>query len=220
MINFTVIQGDKNKSLDLRRFKHERYKIDYYLHLAKLPLVKSEDVTLISQIVFYGVNYFSNWLVYNKDADVCELQNAFTDICMLENVMSLLTYNEFINIFPIIKEYDGDRFESKDYFYVQDILKDKNLDFYIDDVDMFLQEYYNGLIIQYNVTKFMMVDAIRKAEGKLSIWESFLEEFDLEDKVDYYTHIDDSHFMSHQTGKIVKVVKPKKRKPPYLNLVK
>jgi hypothetical protein len=58
--------------------------------------------------------------------------------------MSQLTPREFMNIFPIDKTYDGERFECKDYFYTIKIVRALDQDAPIGDkLDDLLWEYMN-----------------------------------------------------------------------------
>lgn len=93
------------------------------------------------------------------------------------DLMGELTPIEFMQLFPITKEYKGEKYEMKDYFstmaevvkYPLDkpIGKEKILEFNMD--------YYNWEIIEFEVQKLSVISKIRRMEGQLGVFESFME---------------------------------------------
>ena len=91
-----------------------------------------------------------------------------------------LTPNEIMNIFPTNKCYDGKRWESKDWFYVQEMLKQYNCDAPIGDNALeFLFNTYNHKISSFIATYLSCVDTININDGYTGIFESFFEEIDV-----------------------------------------
>lgn len=61
-----------------------------------------------------------------------------------------LTYREFMNIYPPTKEYDGDKWDCKDYYFTMEHMKDKDLDSTIGKdraKELILCEYYSKEIM-------------------------------------------------------------------------
>lgn len=51
------------------------------------------------------------------------IQNEYSMISSIVEGIGLLTPKEIVQIFPVSKEYDGSRYDTKDYFYTMDTLK-------------------------------------------------------------------------------------------------
>jgi hypothetical protein len=91
--------------------------------------------------------------------------------------MSGLTPNEFMTVFPIDKQYDGDRYEVKDYFSTMEELRKIGMDMLIGShVDSLLFDYQNLYVRKFNVFKFIVLDCIREYEGEPSVMEAFMAE--------------------------------------------
>ena len=65
--------------------------------------------------------------------DYIELEYSFSALMLYKDLISTLTYKEFMNIYPVAKEYDGDKYGFKDYWSTMEYLKDKDLDNRIGD---------------------------------------------------------------------------------------
>lgn len=99
-----------------------------------------KDTQRLHQAVFYGVKAFANANPCDEGTDV----KAYWDLInSTVNLIALLTPREFMTIFPIDKDFDGERFEMKDYFYTMQIAKDVGLDTPIINAFNFLWDYYN-----------------------------------------------------------------------------
>lgn len=217
---FRVINGTKHNKpkKDKEEIKFLRYDDLFHYHMAQIMFTKSIDN--IKQCIYYGVQYIKKWTLNYKQPTFEEISDVFQELCLLEEIMGLLTYNEFINIFPPIKEYDGEKYGCKDYWFTKQFLEQFNLNTEIgSNIDMFLMDYYSSDIVSYNVGKYMICDLLRRAEGKPSILESCIEEQNL--PIDTYTYNKTHNYMQNQrTGKTQKVSKPKKNRPEYLKIVK
>ena len=189
---------------------HERLYYDY-----KYGFDRPYD---IKKAIFHGIKFIKK-INYNE-ASFEELLKFNLEIEDLVVMISKITYNDFINMFPIIKEYNGHKWECKDYYSTMDFLKDKNLDSIIglDNVQNLIFEYYNQDILVFGVNQMIVVDRIVRMMGDKGLMERFLEQVDPEGKVDTYTyHKEEGYMQSNKTGKTFKVRKPK---PDYLKVVK
>ena len=67
----------------------------------------------------------------------------------------------------------------------------------------------------------LVLDKIRIVEGKSTLMDEFLNMVDPEKKIHTYSYYKDEGFLlDRETGKTMKVTKPKKRKPAFLKVVK
>lgn len=92
-------------------------------------------------------------------------------------VISWLTPNEFMTVFPVEKRYDGDRYDVKDYFSTMKELREIGMDTVIGGhVDSLLFDYQNPHVRKFNIFKFNVVDRFRAYQGKPSLMKAFLAE--------------------------------------------
>lgn len=126
----------------------------------------------IKKIVFYGVKTIKyKPRATNHD----EALSDFDIFTTLKSLIASLTPNEFMNLFPVSKVYDGDRFEIKDYFYTIDYINAMNKDEMIGEtVTEFLMEYTNRDIDIFNVRNVMCVSDLRQYGGHLDLMEEFM----------------------------------------------
>lgn len=164
-----MMMKSKIKSLN----KFTTYLRAYIRVLKKYPdALENRERFAISKIVFYGIKCF---LMSPKPTNYEESLSDFEMASALKQMVSELTPNEFINIFPISKEYDGDRYEIKDYFYTRDYIEKMDKGAPIGDKALeFLVEYTNEDIHRFSVRAAMCVSDIRKYEGHLDLMEEFM----------------------------------------------
>ena len=82
--------------------------------------------------------------------------------------MGTLKPKEFMELYPIPKEYDGHKYEIKDYFYTRDYIKGLEQENPIGtEVFNLLWEYQNRDLIHFNVNfmEYMKAETVR--------WTSF-----------------------------------------------
>lgn len=140
----------------------------------------------------------------------------------LEALMSLMTPEEIIRTFPITKTYDGERWQSADYFSSLNLFADisMNLSLMIQRKEPFdiLFGYQNPHISMLLVGMMGTVDNLRRADGKEDMLTSFFKEQGLEPPRKMTMHNSNGkHYMMDENGKTFKVRKPK---PRYLRVVK
>lgn len=75
----------------------------------------------IIKVVFYGIKYINAY--HSNNITTFEKAEDFYNLVMgISDFIRYLTPNEFMNIFSITKEYDGHKYECKDYFYTMEYL--------------------------------------------------------------------------------------------------
>jgi len=126
------------------------------------------DRDALKRSVFYGVKCVAG----NRKAS--DPQRMFCFAAGVKLAMMEITPAELITIFPIIKTYDGDRTESKDYFYSIDRLKEHGLHTIIGDaVDNLLWNIRNRDLELFTVRCMTLADEVRRMEGKPGMIEEF-----------------------------------------------
>lgn len=140
----------------------------------------------------------------------------------LETLMSLMTPKEIIRTFPITKTYDGERWQSADYFSSLNLFADisMNISLLIQRKEPFgiLFGYQNPHISMLLAGMMGTVDRLRIANGEDDMFTSFCKEQGITSPHKMTKHKDENgkQFTMDENGKTFKVHKPK---PRYLRLV-
>lgn len=168
-----------------------------------------------NKLVFYGVKIINS---KSESLTKDEAVQNFRFASMIEGLMGLLTPSEFVNLFPIEKEYGGHKYGMKDYFYTRDYLRtlpDQPIANCTKTID-FLWEYSNWEISDFMVNVMGLMDDLRKFEGQPGIMKEFCADHGIKT---FTMHTDEKgkEFMvDNETGKISRI---KKKMPRYLKLV-
>lgn len=136
----------------------------------------------------------------------------------LTDMMAGLTPTEFMQLFPIPKEYDGDKYGMKDYFSTMEYVKGFPQDGPIGEENIldFLMGYYNPDILKFEVGMLSMISGIRRMDGQKGI----MEEFAAENSIPIYSFYEkEGIVVDRQTGGVTKIHKPKMRIPKYMRVV-
>jgi hypothetical protein len=181
----------------------------------KFGELESFNKDSLKKIVFSGMKMINFIDKENRSYD--NLIGLFNIIDLIKNCIRKLTPKEFQEVFPIEKEFKGERNESKDYFYTKKHIQARGENSLIgDEIDMFLWEYHNWEICEFVVEELSIMSAIRRFEGHKGLMEEFLEE----QGVTTYTMHEDTKgkkfLTNNDTGETVKV---KKKRPRYLKPV-
>ncbi|PEH48931.1 hypothetical protein [Enterococcus faecium] len=138
--------------------------------------------TKIKQIVFYGVKCYGRW----NDSKGIELKSKMGEIFQIIELIEALTPREFMQIFPLAKDYDGQRWETKDYFYTMDYLEMLGMDEPIgENVFEFLMEYWNTDVMLFTLKATSGLSAVYEEQTGIGIFEEFLRNQGIE-PFDYY----------------------------------
>lgn len=139
----------------------------------------------IKKLVLYGVKYANTQ--HSNDMTTFEKAEGFYKfVVAISDFMGYLTPNEFMNMFPIIKEYRGHKWGMKDYFYtmkyINTLERDKPIkDQNIDDGSVigFLWEYHNWEIRRFTVNLTTSLSNLQRFQGIPTITDSLFDTFDI-----------------------------------------
>jgi hypothetical protein len=179
-----------------------------YTSTLKAYQIGQDTLPIIKKAIFYGVKMINAMRDENLDED---LIYNFKLINSIIDMMSTITTKEFINIFPIKKDYKGYKFDTKDYFYTMDYLKTLDLDTPIGDKILdFLWEYVNDDIHEFVVKMLLTMSHLRQMEGQPSIAEEFANMMGIKT---YKAYTDDKGRKFLYDSEIGKTMPIKKQKP-------
>lgn len=126
-----------------------------------------------------------------------------------------LKLKNFVTTFPISKEYDGAKWECKDYFYTMEVLSGMDWDKSIgrEKLSELLWDYQNDDLHDAYVEYTCAMSAIYRSQTGKGIMETWCED----NGIDTYTKIEGKNVMkNNQTGELVKLGK----KPSHLQILK
>ncbi|MDB2130691.1 hypothetical protein [Enterocloster clostridioformis] len=219
--HFTVINGDKSKSEDKQAMLEQLYMKAFCRKV--VAIYDGSDLNQcrdhLKRAVFYAVKYFSLERIDRRHCtEPRTLEQVNADFNFLECVkmlMGQLTPREMMSMFPIEKEYDGEKSGCKDYFYTIEKLKDFDLDKPLGEegLENFLWCYWNDDLFAFDMVAFSIISNMYKAQTGRGIMEKWCEE----QGIGTFTMNQElCIFKDNQTGEIHKLSK----KPSHLKIVK
>lgn len=126
-----------------------------------------------------------------------------------------LKLKNFVTTFPITKEYDGAKWECKDYFYTMEVLSEMDWDKPIGEKGLkeLLYDYQNDDLHDAYIEYICAMSAIYRSQTGRGIAETFFEK----EGISTYSMDRETGIMkNNQTGEIVKLGK----KPSHLKILK
>lgn len=142
-------------------------------------------------------------------------QNAFNLIDALFGAIGRIKLKNLIKIFPIDKDYDGAKWECKDYFFTMDVLREKGLNNAVgrDNVFDLMWDYMNRELRELTVFYMSCMSAMYKQQSGVSFAEKFCED----NGIGTYTmDRENGLLIDNQSGEIAKM----SNKPSFMQIVK
>lgn len=162
-------------------------------------------------------------LITNEEPEITTSELASLWFTVYNNALTVLgslTPIELERMFPIIKEYDGERWEMKDYFTAKEVLNKLPQDEPIsENMEMFefLWDYHNNTLREFLVKYMGCIDDVRRLNGQ----PSTMEEFAQMNGIPTYTKFEGSngkeYLRNNDTGDVARIRKPL---PRHLKVVK
>ncbi|WP_342551029.1 hypothetical protein MKX57_10905 [Lysinibacillus sp. FSL M8-0216] len=185
--------------------KHELYSnaLDRVCKSIKPNMNKDEVTNTAIRMAYYSIMIVNTCKPY--EASYKELHKYFDIAQMAKGALSILTYKELQQGFPIEKEYDGEKFGMMDYFYTVDELKGFDSDMRIGDkINEILWEYYNKKIMKLNSKLAVIMSQINRMEGKKGISEQVFEDMG----IDTYTMKSDGELVRNKRKPNLRLITP------------
>ena len=140
-------------------------------HMQELEEEREEKETLL-KVVFYGIK---TALLEPKPTSYKESIVEFQTISALKQIIAKLTPNEFMNMFPVEKDFKGYKYEMKDYYSSMEYVNTLDLNKPIgDNVLMLLGEYMNKDIHRFFVKSVINLSHLRQYDGHIDMFEEFM----------------------------------------------
>lgn len=229
--NFTVTEGNKNAA-DIKRIKrvivnYDAWMRQYFNTVNQLFDEKGEMNNWtqhdLMKFALQAVKYINAALDIKHenmrenpsyDMTLEEKKKSFALIDSLFGVIGRIKLKNLIKVFPVTKDFDGAKYECKDYFYTMNILREKGLDNAVgrDNVFELLWDYQNDDL--WDIFSFFLscMSTIHREQTSMGIAEEFFSKQGVSmSSIDFERGI-----MVDDNGKISKI----SNKPSYLQVVK
>lgn len=167
---------------------------------------ESNSRTDIIKAVNHGVR-----AVLAEDKKICNPEYMFKLCELVSCFLERITPQELMQVFPIEKEYDGKKWETKDYYYTMNAMKTHGLNRLIGDGDteMLLWDYMNWHMRIFQVAYMSAMSDIYRQQTGEGIMERFCREQDIKT---YVMHTDPEtgkkYLYDEETGQYTQVRKP------------
>lgn len=194
MKEFEIIEGNKEecgekqrekaaKMVDLWGRQYQNAVKDAFRRTSQVQYWFQDD---LMKVAFIGVKWiiaYKNLRYWNNRVLNCveslEEKNLMYQI--LDKLFKIIGYIRLKNLiitFPIEKEYDGDKWGCKDYFYTMNVLKKNNLENAVgrDEVFNLLWDYVNDDLRTVAVEYMNCISALHKEQTGESLIENGMEE--------------------------------------------
>lgn len=133
-----------------------------------------------------------------------ESQATFNLIDAIFTVMGYINLKNLVITFPITKEFDGDKWECKDYFYTMDVLSKMDWDKPVgrDNISDLLWDYENDDLRHAYVEFTCTMSAIYRSKTGKGIAEQFCDDMGIHT---YTINKETGVVMDNQTGQTTKL---------------
>lgn len=232
MDKFTITTGNKDTA-ELNRLTrvialHDMWNRQYHNTVSsmfqKYKSIDEWSQEELMKVALCGVKYINSAIeidainhrldsTYQTSFEV--KQNSFNLIDGLFGIIGRIKLNNLIKVFPIDKEYDGDKYGCKDYFFTMNALKEKGLDNAVgcDEVFDLMWDYENRDLREVTVFYMSCMSAMYERQTGVGIAEKFCED----NGIGTYTMDKENGLLiDNQSGEIAKM----SNKPSFMSVVK
>ncbi|MDA9472287.1 phage protein [Enterococcus sp. 5H] len=134
----------------------------------------------VEKVIFYGIKNYGTWKERIKNRPIELLENQYLLDQTILVGMKYITPRQFMGWFPITKDYDGERFEMKDYYTTMEYIDENGIDKPIREPLEFLWEYMNKDTRMFLINHTGTMSDIRKHKTGMGIMEEFLIDIGVE----------------------------------------
>ena len=232
MDNFTVTTGNKDtaelngltRAIALHDIWNRQYHNTVSSMFEKYKSLDDWSQDELMKVALCGVKYIkcvadiereNQRLDASHNTPFAVKENSFNLIDVLFGIIGRIKLNNLIKIFPIDKEYDGDKWGCKDYFFTMDVLKEKGLDNAVgrDGVFDLMWDYENRELRELTVFYMSCMSAMYQRQTGMTFMDKFCEDNNI---CSYSVDRENGIIVDNQTGKIAKL----SNKPSFMQVVK
>lgn len=221
--DFTVIKGNADKENSNRIMRmialHDCWKRQYHNSIIKaLSDNKGKQIADYPQedlmkIALSGIKYINLVRKIRRENErvgtdykqsLEESQATFNLIDAIFTVMGYIKLKNLVITFPITKDFDGEKWECKDYFYTMDVLSKMDMDKPVgrDNLSDLLWDYENNDLRHAYVEFTCAMSAIYRSQTGKGIAEQFCNDIGI---TTYTINKETGVVMDNQTGQTTKL---------------
>ncbi len=217
MYNFYVIEGRKlinykaSYEQYTRAFTRVEEELEQKAEGMSLEQLKRLSPELFVRSLYLFIKYVSVAYEKAKKSNLEEetIQYFWVFIESVSDRIGCLTPQEFVQLFPITKEYDGEKYGVKDYFYtIEKINAMPDEPIGQENVSEFLFNYCNRDIDRYMIAWMGIVNRMHMLNGGRDIALEFFEDMGM--TVHTY-HEEAGYMVNDETGEQFKIKKSTRR---------
>lgn len=231
---FTIIDGSKDvkdanrimRTITLFNGWERQYHGAIHKAITENPDKKIADYPQnnLMKIAFAGIKYVYAICELRREYEIAgmdyklsltEQKEVYSLIDAIFMVMGHIKLKNLVTTFPISKEYDGHKWQSKDYFYTMDVLSkmDWNKSVGREGISKLLWDYENDDLRNVYMEFTCAVSAIYREQTSRGLADTWLDDMGVPS---YTFNKETGVIQNNQTGEIGKISK----KPSYLKVVK
>lgn len=162
---FTVINSDSSNSGNIEKRLEQLYMKAFGKELAAISVYSdwNQSRDNLKRAVFFAVKYYGLERIdrrHSREPGTYEqVSNDFNFLECVKTLMKQLTPRKIMSIFPISKEYDGEKWDCKDYYFTVEKLKDFQLDIPLGDerLEEFLWCYWNEDLFAFDFVSISII---------------------------------------------------------------
>lgn len=223
--NFTVIKGESG-TIDTNRIMrtiaiHDCWKRQYYSAIQKV-ITENADKKIaeypqedLMKIALSGIKYVNAMREIRRENErndigykptLEEHQAMFSLMDSIFMIMGHIQLKNLITTFPITKEFDGEKWGEKDYFYTIQVLTEMGLDKPIgrEGITELLWDYQNDDLRHAYMEHMCTASALYRSQTGVSMAEKFCDDLGIGT---YTVNNEAGIIRDNQTGQIMKLNK-------------
>lgn len=142
----------------------------------------STDINHIQKFIFINVKLVSTSKRTDEDNILLKLQpmERYAYLNNIVQTIGLLTPRQLIEVFPVYKRYDGDKYQMKDYFYTMEEINKIGLDNPIGNRSFeLLWDYENNDLRNFLVETVTAMNLINMYRGGVDAFDYILNDSEL-----------------------------------------
>lgn len=133
---------------------------------------------LLIQAAYLGVQMI---IRKPKPTDLQHAQEQFNFISITKSMLAHYTMGELISAFPITKQYDGEKYDLKDYWTTKEAITEYLIEHGLtyndplgDDILELLYDYQNPLLSLFTVASMTAISKVNQFKGGIGLFEEFI----------------------------------------------
>lgn len=169
MTKLRVINGIKKEKPNYRKLYSNAFinTLASSVELTGGGSIESLDLDTRIKLSLYGVKSINETDIKTFDYDYEALVGTFRTISSINSIMGTLTPRELLMVFPIAKDYDGEKYGFKDYFYTKKFIEEFGMDKVIgEEMTRFHWDYHNWELTKFASQAMCIMSAIERAEAE------------------------------------------------------